>query len=138
MDGKIVNVTLVVRDKARALDFYTNQVGFEKKTDVTGPNGYRWVTVGPKGQELELALFELGSAVDPEQVEWSKHWVPGHAPPIQLQVADCRKTHAELSGKGVKFPHGPSDHPWGTVATFSDPDGNLFTISQLANWSKPK
>jgi predicted enzyme related to lactoylglutathione lyase len=138
MDGKVVNLTLVVKNKSKSLDFYTNQVGFEKKTDVTGPNGYRWVTVGPRGQELELALFEVGSAVDPEQVEWSRHWAPASSPPIQIQVADCRKAHAELSAKGVRFATAPSDHPWGTVATFADPDGNLFTISQPANWSKPK
>ena len=136
MDGKIVNVTLVVRDKAKALEFYTERVGFEKKTDVTGPNGYRWVTVGPTGQELELALFEIGSAVDPEQAEWAKRWGPGTAPPIQIRVADCQRTYAELSAKGVEFPHPPSTHPWGVAATFLDPDGNLFTISQLAGWSK--
>ncbi len=138
MDGKIVNVTLVVADKAKALEFYTERVGFEKKTDVTGPNGYRWVTVGPRGQELELALFEIGSAVDPEQAEWAKRWVPGTSPPIQIRVADCKGTYAELSAKGVEFPHPPSEHPWGVAATFRDPDGNLFTISQLAGWSKGK
>jgi predicted enzyme related to lactoylglutathione lyase len=136
MEGKVVNLTLVVTNQAKALEFYTNQVGFDKKTDVTGPNGYRWVTVGPKGQELEFALFELGSAVDPQQQEWSKRWTPGISPPIMIQVADCKKVHAELSAKGVKFPQAPLDHPWGTVATFADPDGNLFTISQPGGWSK--
>jgi predicted enzyme related to lactoylglutathione lyase len=136
MEGKVVNVTLVVKDKAKALEFYTRQVGFEKKTDLTGPNGYRWVTVGPKGQDLELALFELGSMVDPDQVEWSKRWAPGTSPPITILVADCKKTHAELSASGVEFARAPTDHPWGTAATFRDPDGNLFTISQLKAWSK--
>ena len=138
MEGKVINVTLVVTNKAKALDFYTNQVGFEKKTDLTGPNGYRWVTVGPKGQALEFALFELGSATDPEQQEWARHWKPGSTPPINIQVADCKAAAAELSARGVSFRMPPTDHPWGTAATFADPDGNLFTLSQLKGWSPAK
>lgn len=130
MEGRITQVTLVVRDQAAALDFYTKKVGFEVKTDMTPPGGYRWVTVGPRGQDLELALFALGSATDPEQQAWSKSWAPGTAPPIVLRVADCRATYEELKARGVKFPQPPKDYPWGTAATFADPDGNLFSLSQ--------
>jgi predicted enzyme related to lactoylglutathione lyase len=130
MEGKITQVTIVVTNQARSLEFFTEKVGFEKKTDVTPPGGYRWVTVGPKGQELELALFELGSPTDPTQREWSKHWAPGTAPPLVLRVADVRKTYDELKSRGVKFPQAPVEYPWGTAATFQDPDGNLFSLSQ--------
>ncbi len=137
MEGKISQISLVVTNQAKSLAFYTEKVGFEKKTDVTGPGGYRYVTVGVKGQDLELPLFEIGSTVDPAQQEWSKHWAPGKTPPIVLQVADCRRTHKELSERGVEFPQAPMDHPWGTVATFKDPDGNHFSISQLrGSWPK--
>jgi predicted enzyme related to lactoylglutathione lyase len=138
MEGKVSIVTLVVSDKAKALDFYTRQVGFEKKTDVTGPNGYRHVTVGPKAGDLELALFEVGSAVAPEQQRWAKDWKPGAAPPIVITVADCKKAYAELSANGVTFGQPPMEQPWGTAATFADADGNLFTLSQFASWPKPK
>jgi predicted enzyme related to lactoylglutathione lyase len=130
MDGKITQVTLVVTNQARSLEFFTQKVGFEKKTDVTPPGGYRWVTVGPKGQDLEMALFEMGSPTDPTQKEWSKNWAPATAPPIVLRVADCRKTHKELSSRGVEFVQVPAEYPWGTAATFKDPDGNLFSIRQ--------
>ncbi|HEV2316109.1 MAG TPA: VOC family protein [Thermoplasmata archaeon] len=137
MEGKITQVTLVVTDQAKALNFYTEKVGFEKKTDVAVPAGYRWVTVGPKGQDLELALWAVGTAADPEQAQWTKHWAPAKAPPIVLRVADCRKTHAELSARGVEFPQPPKEYPWGVSATFKDPDGNLFSLSQPpAAWSK--
>lgn len=138
MDGRIGSISLVVSNKARSLEFFTEKVGLEKKTDVTAPGGYRYVTVGPKGQDLELALFEIGSRPAPEQEELSKRWAPGTAPPIVVIVADCRETHAELAARGVTFLQPPVDHPWGTAATFSDPDGNLFTLSQLrvGNWSK--
>jgi predicted enzyme related to lactoylglutathione lyase len=136
MEGKVINLTLVVKDQEKALEFYTTQAGFEKKTDLTGPNGYRWVTIGLKGQDLEFALFVPGSVVDPEAKERTKHLAPGNSPAITIQVADCRKAYEELSGKGVKFVDPPADHPWGTVALFSDPDGNLFSLSQLKGWSK--
>lgn len=138
MEGTISQVTLVVTSQDESLDFYTEKVGFEKKTDVQTPGGIRWVTVGPKGQDLELALFAMGSATDPAQQEWSKQWAPGKAPPIVLRVADCRKTFDELRSRGVKFPQTPIEHPWGTAATFVDPDGNLFSIAQLPEgaWSK--
>jgi predicted enzyme related to lactoylglutathione lyase len=137
MDGKITVITLVVTNQARSLEFFTEKVGFEKKTDITSPGGYRWVTVSLKGQDLELALFEVGSMTDPSQTEVSKNWVPAKAPPIVLVVPDCRKAHKELSARGVEFPQAPVDHPWGTSATFKDPDGNLFSMNQPpGSWPK--
>jgi len=138
MDGKIAQVTLVVKSQKAALDFYTRQVGFEVKTDFQTPGGYRWVTVGPKGQELELALWEVGSATDPEQRAWSKDWTPGKSPPILIRVSDCRSTYQELSSRGVEFPQVPKEYPWGIAATFRDPDGNLFSLSQPPAWQPPK
>ena len=137
MDGKITVVTLVVTNQARSLEFFTEKVGFEKKTDISPPGANRWVTVGLKGQELEIALWEVGSPADPSQKESSKSWSPAKAPPIVLRVANCRATHKELSARGVEFPQAPVDAPWGTAATFKDPDGNLFSISQPPGaWSK--
>lgn len=130
MEGRISQVTLVVMNQAKSLEFFTEKVGFETKTDVPLPGGRRWVSVGPKGQDLELALWEVGSAVDPAQKIWSQQWAPAKAPPIVLWVADCRQIYQELSSRGVEFPQPPKEYPWGTAATFRDPDGNLFTISQ--------
>ena len=128
MDARISQFTLVVKNQSEALEFYTKKVGFEKKTDFTPPGSYRWVTVGPKGQDLELALFQAGTA-DPNH--WSTNWRPGIYPPIVMRVEDCRKTSAELKARGVQFRAEPKDYPWGISATFADPDGNLFSINQF-------
>jgi len=128
MNGRIMQFTLVVKNQEEALEFYTKKVGFEKKTDYTPPGSYRWVTVGPKGQDLELALFEAGTK-DPKG--WSSHWKPGAGPPIVLRVDDCRKAFAELKSRGVEFKQAqPEEYPWGVSATFSDPDVNLFSMNQ--------
>ena len=135
MDARITQFTLVVKDQAQALEFYTKKVGFEKKTDFTPPGSYRWVTVGPKGQDLELALWQVGS-LDPNG--WSKNWKPGNGPPIILRVDDCRRIYDEMKSRGVVFMQELKEYPWGISATFSDPDGNMFSINQLpqrTSWS---
>lgn len=128
MDARVTQFTLVVKNQADALDFYTTKVGFEKKTDFTPPGGYRWVTVGPRGQDLELALFQAGTE---DANHWSSQWRPGINPPIVLRVEDCRKASAELKSRGVRFTQEPKEYAWGVSATFADPDGNLFSINQL-------
>lgn len=138
MKGRITQVTLVVTDQDRALDFYTRQVGFEKKTDVDVPGRGRWVSVGPVGQDLELALFPAASRPDPN--EWSRHWKPGANPPMVIRVDDCRATFQELSSRGVRFDQpAPVEYPWGVSATFADPDGNRLSLNQPPKaWAPPK
>lgn len=128
LDAKITGFTLVVKNKAEALEYYTKRVGFEKKTDYTN-YGYRHVTVGPKGQDLELALWEVGS---PDPSGQSSQWKPGSHPPIPLRVDDCRKTFAEMKSRGVQFKQAqPEEYFWGIQATFSDPDDNTFQVNQF-------
>ncbi len=123
MSLRITTVTLVVKNQAKALEFYTEKVGFEKKTDVT-QGGYRYVTVSPKGQDLELQLSQEDSL--PGGLK------PGGIPPIFLTVDDCRKIFNEMKAKGVEFKQAqPEENPWSITATFSDPDGNLFQINQF-------
>ena len=128
MEPRITQFTLVVKNQEGALEYYTSRVGFEKKTDFTPPGGYRWVTVGPKGQELELALFQVGTQ---DANHWSTDWRPGNAPPIVMRVDDCKKVAAEMKSRGVRFVAEPKEYPWGISATFVDPDGNLFSINQF-------
>lgn len=54
MSAKMTHVALVVMNLDEALQFYTKKVGFDKKADHNPPAGERWVSVGPKGQDLEL------------------------------------------------------------------------------------
>lgn len=135
MDAKVSQVTLIAKNQDAALQFYTQRVGFEKRTDYTPPGSYRWVAVGPKGQDLELALFQVGSK---DSNGWSSRWQPASGPPIVLSVDDCRKAFDELKSRGVEFKQAqPEEYPWGVSATFSNPDRNLFSINQRpsSSWS---
>lgn len=128
MNARITHVALVVKNKDEAVEFYTKKVGFEKKADFNPPGGERWVTVGPKGQDLELTLWQADS-VDPDGM--SGNWSPGSVPPIVMQVDDCRKISAQLKSQGVQFKREPRENQYATSAVFVDPDGNSFQINQF-------
>lgn len=128
MIEKLANIVLVVRDQSKAVEFYTKVLGFEKRTDFTPPGGTRWVTVAPKGQDIEISLFQVGSYPGPNAPQQLQ---PGTNPQWTLRTNDCRKDFAELKSHGVKFDQAkPDEYPWGILATFSDPDGNKFALLQ--------
>ena len=54
---RLVYVALLVSDQDKALDFYPNVVGFEKRGDYATPVGPRFLTIGVKGQDFELVLW---------------------------------------------------------------------------------
>ena len=128
MNAKITHVSLVEKNKDEAVEFYTKKVGFEKKADYNPPGGECWVTVRPKGQDLELTLWQAGSA-DPDGM--ASNWNPVSVPPIVMQVDDCRKISALLKSQGVQFKREPQENPYAISGVFVDPDGNSFQINQF-------
>ncbi len=128
MIQKVANVAVVVKDQAKALDFYTQVLGFEKRMDIPAPSGgARWVTVAPKGQDIEISLFLAGSYPDTQN-----QWKAGSSPMWTLQTDDCRAEYARLKARGVRFDQEePAENPWSITATFSDPDGNRFNLAEL-------
>lgn len=124
---RVSTVTLVVKDQGKALEFYTKKLGFERKTDFHNPDGTRWVTVRPRGQDVELALWQEGG---PDATGLSRNWRAGQGAPIVLNVDDCRRTCDELASRGLEFKQDAHEARYGVVAFFSDPDGNLFEILQ--------
>jgi predicted enzyme related to lactoylglutathione lyase len=117
---KVVYVALLVSDQDKALDFYTNVIGLEKRLDSPTPAGPRFLTVGVKGQDFELVLWpgtparaELGSAV------------------YTIEVDDIRIAFETLKSRGVTFePPEILEFPWGSVARFQDPDGNRLQVRE--------
>ena len=58
MIQRLSHATIYVLDQDAAYDFYVNKLGLEVRTDARMENGFRWLTVGPKGQpDLEIALM---------------------------------------------------------------------------------
>jgi len=120
---KVVYVTVFVKNQDKALDFYTNVLGFEKRADVPKPDGPRFVAVGLKGQDLLLVLWP---------------GTPGQGQPFEgrstaaytFETKDCRKAFEVLKARGVKFDTDVLEYPFGYVAVFQDPDGNHLQLRQ--------
>jgi predicted enzyme related to lactoylglutathione lyase len=118
---KVVYVALLVSDQDKALDFYTNVIGLEKRGEFPTPDGGpRFLTVGVKGQDFELVLWpgtpgraKLGSAV------------------YTIEVDNIREVFETLKWRGVNFePPEILEFPWGYAARFEDPDGNQLQVRE--------
>ncbi len=131
MIEKLTVVGVVVKDQAKAVEFYTKSLGLEKRSDFTGPTGVRWVTVAPKGQDIEIALVQAGSYPDPKGGQIQVQ--PAGGTQWTFQTNDCKKDFEELKSRGVRFAQSkPAEYPYGIQANFTDPDGNAFALLQMA------
>jgi catechol 2,3-dioxygenase-like lactoylglutathione lyase family enzyme len=116
-------VTLFVSDQDRALDFYTNVLGFEKRVDNPSPGGERFLGVALEGQELLVILWPgtpgkaTGSGPKPGS--------------CVIGTTDCRTDFERLRVAGVQFEEAePIESPYGVNVTAIDPDGNRLLLNQ--------
>jgi predicted enzyme related to lactoylglutathione lyase len=120
---KVFYTSVLVSDQDKALDFYTNVVGLERRVENPTPDGPRFLTVGVKGDDFQLVLWP-GTRGQAQPVQ-------GRIPAsITIETEDCRKTFEELTSRGVRFETDVLDYPWGYVAVFRDPDGNRLQIRE--------
>jgi predicted enzyme related to lactoylglutathione lyase len=133
MITRLSHATVYVLDHDRAIDFYTNKLGLEVRTDAT-MGDFRWVTVGVPGQpELEIALMEpkAGMTMDEETAAQLRSLVgKGVLGGGVFETADCEATYQQLKARGVSFHGAPEKQPWGIAAVFTDDSGNFFSLSQ--------
>ena len=124
-----INLTSVlVDDQDKALRFYTDVLGFEKKTEV--PMGeHRWLTVvspdDPDGTEL---LLEPDA--HPAAKVFKEALVGDGIPFTSFAVNDVAAEFARLKGLGVRFTQEPTRMGPVTTAVFDDTCGNLIQIQQ--------
>jgi len=137
MIQRMSHTAIFVPDQDQAKEFYVTKLGFEIKTDATMPNGFRWLTVSPKGQpELEIILMKIapGPKLHEEDVAAIKELVKkGAFGAGVFDTADCRKTYEELKARGVEFLAPPKEEFYGIQAVFRDPFGNWFSLTQPKN-----
>ena len=123
---RITLTSILVDDQAKALDFYTRVLGFEKKYEV--PMGeYSWITVvSPEAREgVELVL-------EPDQHPAARPFkaalVADGIPFTAFTVDDVDAEHARLTAAGVTFVQPPTSMGPVTTAVFDDTCGNLIQI----------
>jgi catechol 2,3-dioxygenase-like lactoylglutathione lyase family enzyme len=137
MNTKLSHVNLFVLDQDRAKSFYTEKLGFEVRNDVS-MDGFRWLTVGPKGQpDINVLLARpappMFSAEDAEALRGlvAKGAMAGGV----IDTDDCRRSYEELKARGVEFIQEPAERPYGIEALFRDDSGNWFSLRQAPNGS---
>jgi catechol 2,3-dioxygenase-like lactoylglutathione lyase family enzyme len=134
---RIANAQVWVHDQDEALEFYTGKLGMEVRSDVSLPEmgGFRWLTVGPPGQEdfaIVLMAIPGPPVFDAETAEQVRTLMAkGAASGVFLVTDDCQKAYEDLSSRGVEFQEAPEQRPYGIDAGFRDPSGNNFRLTEV-------
>ncbi len=120
--SQVGTVMVPVSDQDRALEFYTEKLGFEKRTDQPFGDGDRWIEVAPAGAQTTIAL------VPPRE---------GEPVGIQMRVGytsdDVDADHDALAARGVDVDDVMRmGDPVPPMLFFRDQDGNTFMIAQTA------
>ena len=118
--SKLGVVIIPVNDQESAYAFYTDVLGFEKRTEADMGNGYKWLEVAPPGGETTIAIVPPapgGSA-------------GGRETGVTLFTDDIEATHADLKDKGADVDAEISrmGDPVPPMFWFRDPDGNSLLI----------
>jgi catechol 2,3-dioxygenase-like lactoylglutathione lyase family enzyme len=116
-------VCIPVADQERAIEFYVDTLGFEKRADVPFGNGYRWIEVAP-----EASATTIATAPPPEGVP------TGNAQTgIILHTSDADAVHADLKAAGVDVDDEVSrmGEPVPPMFWLRDPEGNVLMIAEV-------
>ena len=123
-----INLTSVlVDDQDKALSFYTEVLGFVKKTDV--PLGeFRWLTV-VSPEDADGPELVLEPDAHPAAGPFKQALVSDGIPFTSFAVDDARGEFERLRGLGVRFTQEPAEMGPMTTAVFDDTCGNLIQIA---------
>ncbi|ACZ86998.1 VOC family protein [Streptosporangium roseum] len=126
---KIAVASVFVEDQSKALAFYTEVLGFEKRQDI--PLGdARWLTVaspaGPDG--VELLLEPNGN---PIAKTYQQGLFEAGIPATTFAVDDIHAEYARMAGLGVVFTAEPVEAGQVTSVVFDDTCGNLIGLHQV-------
>ena len=125
---KIKLASVFVDDQEKALAFYTDVLGFTKKTDI--PAGeFRWLTVVSSEGSDEIELV-LEPNAHPAAQAYQEAIRESGIPATTFFAEDVQQEYARLQGLGVVFTAEPSTTEWGTSAVFDDTCGNLIGLHQ--------
>jgi len=122
--------TLYVDDQDKALKFYTDTLGFQKKADFS-QGSYRWLTVAspeePEGVELVLE-----SNANPAGKAYQQALRGKEQPAANFLVSDVQAEHDRLAAKGVKFVKPVTSTTGSVIAVLDDTCGNLIQLTKLS------
>jgi catechol 2,3-dioxygenase-like lactoylglutathione lyase family enzyme len=120
--GDVMTIGVPVTDQDRALDYYVEKLGFEKRRDVPLPQfGGRWIEVAPAGATVTIALVPAGESTR-----------AGVDTGIRLKAGDAAAAHGGLKARGVEVGdllRWPGVPP---MFDLHDQDGNRLVVVESA------
>jgi predicted enzyme related to lactoylglutathione lyase len=129
---KIGLTSIYVDDQDKALRFYTDVLGFVKKTDVTqGP--YRWLTVASPDDRDGIELH-LESNDNPAAKAYQQAMFEQGQRAIMFYVDDVQAEYDRLTAAGAEFTMPPTKVTGSTIAVLNDTVGNLVQLTKLDRW----
>lgn len=130
---KITVLSIPVRDQEKALNFYTEKLGFEKNKDIPLGGGNRWLTLvspeAPEGPELLLEPAPLH--FEPSKVFQDSLREAG-MPYTQFGVKNVQEEYERLSKLGVEFKMAPTEMEGYKFAILNDTCGNYIQLVEEA------
>jgi predicted enzyme related to lactoylglutathione lyase len=129
---KIKLTSVFVDNQEKALRFYTEVLGFQKKSDFNnGP--YRWLTVAsaeePDGTELQLALNNNPAAKAYQQALFEQK-----QPAAMFFTDDVQADYDRIKARGAEFTMPPTDVTASKITMVNDTCGNLLQLTELKKW----
>ena len=130
---KIKLTSVYVDDQSKALQFYTEVLGFTKKSDFSqGP--FRWLTVAspedPEGTELQLALNNNPAAKAYQQALFQQG-----QPATMFFTDDVKADYERIKARGAEFTMPPTAVTGSTIAMLNDTCGNRIQLTQLTRYT---
>jgi catechol 2,3-dioxygenase-like lactoylglutathione lyase family enzyme len=129
---RIYVTSVLVDDQTKALDFYTNKLGFQVKHDIPLGGEYRWLTLVSKEQPDGCELL-LEPSAHPAVPPFKNALVKDGIPFTSFQVDDVDAEHKRLTDLGVRFTVPPTDAGSVRMVILDDTCGNLIQLVQIVS-----
>jgi len=135
--SQVATVFVPVADQERALEFYLDKLGFEKRADFTYGEASRWIEVAPPGSKIAIALVSPSEgksdrgdeahhcALTTEDIEADHATLRARGVDVDAEIARKGKRRSGLVSTEATVPD-----PVPSQFFFRDPDGNRFLIVQ--------
>ncbi len=123
MISKVGQIMLYVNNQDKALEFWTEKVGFSVISEENNGQGMRWIEVAPKGADTSIILQnkELIAKMEPE--------LNLGTPSLMFFTENLDQLYSDLSNKNVTVGE-IVNMPTGKVFNFADHEENYFAVME--------
>lgn len=127
MIDSIGGIVIFVSNQARAIEFYTQKLGFDIKGEYPYKNT-KWVEVAPKNSTTTISLMEPNNdMMTNEEIEQARKEI-GTMTSLWFYTKNINDTYKELQEKGVNITEPKKQDRGGIMSQIKDQDNNILTL----------